>query len=121
MKHACPDCGHRQDTRDRCAKCGWDGLFDLDNEAHVLQLREIDQRARDKRNDRVRMASVAFGMILVFALWLVPGFWHARKQYFAIPLLIDQWALMIGIALGLSKLLEKTAPRGKFYYLDDDA
>jgi len=66
------------------------------------------------------MASVAFAMILVFALWLVPGFWSARRQYFALPLLADQFILMIAIAIGLSKLLARTAPPSKFPYLDDD-
>ena len=117
---ACPECAHRQDAGDRCARCNYDGILDLDNERHVELLRDIDHRRRDKREARVRMASVAFAMIFVFALWLVPGFWSARKQYFALPILADQFILMIAIALGLSKLLARTAPPSKFPYLDDD-
>jgi hypothetical protein len=118
---ACPECGHRQDAGDRCGTCNYDGLLDLTNARHVELLRDIDQRRKDKRNDRVRLASVALSMIIVFALWLVPGYWRARgKLYPGLPLLADQFALMIAIAFGISKLLEKTAPPSKFPYLDDE-
>ena len=88
----------------------------------VELLRDIDRRRLDKRNDRVRIASVAFGMLVVFALWLMPGYWKARSVYYpGLPLFADQFAFMIVLALGMSKLLEKTAPPSKFPYLDDGA
>jgi hypothetical protein len=125
---ACPECGHRQDgdaatdTARRCGRCNYDGLLDLDNPRHVDLLRDIDHRRRDKRNDRVRIASVGFAMLTVFALWLVPGYWDLRGTFYpGLPLLADQFALMIALAFGISKLLEKTAPPSKFPYLDDDA
>jgi hypothetical protein len=118
---ACPECAHRQPDGDRCGSCNYDGLLDLDNPRHVELLRDIDHRRSDKRNDRVRLASVAISMTIVFALWLVPGYWSVRGKYYpGLPLLADQFALMIAIAYGVSKLLEKTAPPSKFPYVDRD-
>jgi hypothetical protein len=118
---ACPECGHRQDGGDRCGACNYDGLLDLDNAQHVELLRDIDMRRRDKHETRVRLASVAFAVTLIFALWLVPGYWTARGRYYpGLPFLVDQWILMILIALGLSKLLERTAPPSKFPYVDSE-
>lgn len=118
---ACPECGHRQSAGDRCGACNYDGLLDLANARHVELLHDIDRRRRDKRNDRVRLASVGLAMAIVFALWLVPGYWHLRgRVYPGLPLLADQFALMIALAYGLSKLLERLAPRSKFPYLDGE-
>ena len=122
MKLACPECAHRQDGGDRCGACGYDGMLDLGNDRHVELLRDIDRRRRDKRTDRVRLASVGFSLIIVFALWLVPGYWSVRGHYYpGLPFLADQFFFMIVLALGISKLLEKTAPPSKFPYLDEDA
>ncbi|HEY5946108.1 MAG TPA: hypothetical protein VIV40_11485 [Kofleriaceae bacterium] len=120
MNLACPECGHRQASGDRCGSCDYDGILDLDNARHVELLRDIDRRRRDKRVDRVRVASVGFSMLIVFALWLVPGYWSVRGVYYpGLPLFADQFAFMILIALGMSKLLEKTAPPSRFPYLED--
>ena len=122
MNIVCPECAHRQDAGDRCGRCNYDGMLDLTNARHVELLRDIDRRRKDKRNDRVRLASVALSMGIVFALWLVPGYWDLRGTFYpGLPLLADQFALMIALAFGISKLLEKTAPPSKFPYLDDDA
>jgi hypothetical protein len=116
---ACPECGHRQDTGDRCGNCNYDGLLDLDNARHVELLHDIERRRRDKYNDRARLGSVAISMAIVFGFWLIPGYWSARGTiYPGLPLLADQFALMIAIAFGVSKLLERFAPRSKFPYLD---
>ena len=121
MNLACPECGHRQTDGDRCATCSYDGLLDLDNERHVELLRDIDRRRRDKHTDRVRIISVGISLAIVFALWLVPGYWKARGLYYpGLPLLADQFFFMIVIALGISKLLARTAPASKFPYLDDE-
>lgn len=119
MNLACPECGHRQEAGDRCGSCSYDGILDLTNPRHVELLHDIDRRRRDKRNDRVRLASVGFAMLTVFALWLVPGYWDLRGTvYPGLPLLADQFAIMIALAFGMSKLLEKTAPPSKFPYLE---
>ena len=97
-------------------------MLDLANDQHVELLRDIDRRRRDKHTDRVRLASVAISLIIVFALWLVPGYWSARGRYYpGLPLLADQFFFMIVLALGISKLLERTAPPSKFPYVDGDA
>lgn len=97
-------------------------MLDLGNERHVELLREIDRRRRDKRTDRVRVASVGLSLLIVFALWLVPGYWSLRGTHYpGLPLLADQFFFMIVLALGISKLLEKTAPPSKFPFLDDGA
>jgi hypothetical protein len=52
----------------------------------------------------------------------VPGYWSLRGVYYpGLPFIADQFIFMILIALGLSKLLAKTAPPSKFPYLDGDA
>jgi hypothetical protein len=118
---ACPECGHRQDDGPRCGTCGYDGLLELANPRHVELLRDIDRRRLDKHTDRVRMASVAISMLVVGGLWLVPGYWSARGRWYpGLPLLADQFAFMIALAYGVSKLLERTAPRSKFPYLSDE-
>lgn len=122
MNVVCPECGHRQAAGDRCGGCNYDGMLDLANERHVELLRDIDRRRRDKHTDRVRIISVLAAMAIVFALWLVPGYWHWRGRYYpGLPLLADQFAFMILIALGISKLLERRAPRSRFPYLDGGA
>ena len=121
MNLACPECGHRQDSGDRCGGCTYDGLLDLDDPRHVELLRDIDRRRRDKHTDRVRVLSVGIAMAIVFAAWLVPGYWKLRGTiYPGVPLFADQFAFMILIALGVSKLLAKTAPKSKFPYLGDE-
>jgi hypothetical protein len=115
---ACPECGHRQESGDRCTACGYDGVLHLDHPQHVDLLRDIDLRRLDKHEARVRMLSVGVAMALVFALWCVPGFWSARSRAFAMPFLADQWFLMIVIALGLTWVLKRTAPRPRFPYIE---
>lgn len=122
MKRACPECGHRQDTGDRCASCCYDGMLDLANEQHVELLRDIDRRRRDKHSDRCRLLAVGISLAIVFTLWLTPGYWSLRGRYYpGLPLLADQFFFMIVIALGVWKLLERRAPKPRFPYLDGDA
>jgi hypothetical protein len=64
---------------------------------------------------------VVVGMIIVFGLWCIPGFWDVRARFFAIPLLIDQIVLMAAIAYGIGQLLDKILPgRVPEFVLDDD-
>ncbi len=118
LKWACPECGHRQDADERCATCGYDGLMDLDNPQHLDFLRQIDSRRRERYTDRARMLSVLVAMVLVFGIWCIPGFWTVRRQAFALPLLIDQWGFMAVVALGLTKVADRLAPKSKFPYVE---
>jgi len=119
MKLACPECGHRQDAGERCATCSYDGMLDLANEQHVELLRDIDHRRRDKHSDRTRLLAVGISLAVVFGLWLVPGYWSWRGvAYPGLPFFADQWFFMIVIALGVWKLLGRTAPKPRFPYLD---
>ncbi len=96
-------------------------MLDLGNARHVELLRDIDRRRLDKHADRVRIISVVIAIAIVFALWLVPGYWSVRGRYYpGLPLLADQFIYMILIALGISKLLARTAPRPKFPYVGED-
>jgi hypothetical protein len=116
---ACPDCGNRQaEGRERCTACGYsDGLLSIDNPEHVDLLRDIDERRFDKHEKKSRILAVVVGMGVVFALWVVPGFWSARQETMALPFLFDQWALMILIAFGVTLVLKKTRPKPLFPYV----
>jgi hypothetical protein len=114
---ACPECGHRQDTGERCAGCGYaDGLMSLDNDQHVDLLRDIDQRRHDKHEKRSRFLAVGIALVVVFALWLVPGYWK-YEQRVAMPFLFDQWALMIAIGFGLTLIFKRFRPAKLFPYI----
>jgi len=115
---ACPECGQRQAAAPRCVACGYaDGLLSLDNDEHIDLMRDIDQRRADKHEKRSRILAVVISMGLVFALWLVPGFWKAREESVAAPFLFDQWALMIVIAFGITLVLKKLRPVPLFPYI----
>ncbi|HUS30558.1 MAG TPA: hypothetical protein VMZ53_18740 [Kofleriaceae bacterium] len=116
---ACPECGNRQlEGRERCTSCGYiDGLLSLDNPEHVDLLRDIDQARFDKHEKRMRLLAVVVAMVAVFALWAVPGFWKARQESVALPFLIDQWALMIVIAFGITLVMKRTRPKPLFPYV----
>lgn len=114
---ACPECGHRQETGERCAACGYaDGMMSLDNDQHVDLLRDIDQRRHDKHEKRSRFLAVGIALAIVFALWLVPGYWK-YEQRVAMPFLADQWALMIAIGFGLTLLFKLNRPKKLFPYI----
>ena len=66
------------------------------------------------------MLSVAFGIVPVFLLWLVPGFWATRLKLLALPVLFDQWLLMIGLALFAMNVLQRLPAAKRFPYLDDN-
>ena len=71
----------------------------------------MNQRRRDRREAQHRLIAVVIGIALVGALWLVPGYWHARGRYYpGLPFLADQWAFMILAALGAMKLLAIAFP-----------
>ena len=70
-------------------------------------------RVRESRDSTDHPRSLG----IVFALWLVPGFWKARAESVAAPFLFDQWALMIVIAFGITLVLKKTKPKPLFPYI----
>ena len=120
MDHVCTQCGRRQMAAERCSGCGSDdGLLDLRDERTRDLLVDMDMRRRDRRETQLRMLAVVIGIGIVVGLWLVPGFWSFRLGHFAMPFMIDQWALMIGIAFGALKLLSATLQvRPRFPFID---
>jgi len=81
-------------------------------------MRDIDQRARDRREARARWIGVVSGVGIVFAAWLVPGFWSLRAEMFALPLLFDQWLTMAAIGFVVMKLVQRVPLRRRFPYLE---
>jgi hypothetical protein len=119
MDHVCTRCGRRQPAAPRCAGCGDDNLLDLAKDQTRELLHDMNQRRRDRREVQLRVLAVAIGIGVVVALWLVPGYWRARSQYFALPMLFDQWGFMILIAFGSLKLLSTSlAARPLFPFID---
>jgi hypothetical protein len=119
MDWICTVCDKRQEYSSKCAGCGDDSLLDLRKQDTRLFLVDIDQRRRVARESQLRLVSVLVGMTVVIAMWFIPGFWAARSRYFALPLLVDQWALMIGIAFGMLKLLPlRFGVRPRFGFID---
>lgn len=116
----CIDCGTRQSKEGACLACNHDLTLDM-NDPKVRELMyDVDLRLAQRREARFRLIGVAVGMVIVFGLWLVPGYWAARGTlYPGLPLFIDQWALMAGIGFGTAKLLEKLYSKKRFPYLSD--
>ncbi|HEU0032844.1 MAG TPA: hypothetical protein VFQ53_19565 [Kofleriaceae bacterium] len=92
------------------------------NDFKVRELmRDVDARLASRREGRLRLVGVVTGMVVVFGLWMIPGYWSMRGTvYPGLPLLIDQWVLMALIGLGVMKLLERAFGRRRFPYLRDD-
>lgn len=83
-------------------------------------LDEVESRLRDQREGRIRTISVVSAMAIVVALWLVPGYWSLRgRVYPGLPFLADQVILMIGVALGVMKVLEQKLDRPRFGFVKD--
>jgi hypothetical protein len=117
----CIDCGARQAEEGACRACKHELTLDM-NDAKVRELMyDVDLRLHQRRETRFRFIGVAVGMVVVFGLWLVPGYWAARGTvYPGIPMLIDQWLFMAGIGFGTAKLLEKMYSKKRFPYLNDN-
>jgi hypothetical protein len=117
----CIDCGARQAAQGACTACKHEMTLDT-NDSKVRDLMyDVDLRLGQKRDGRFRMLGVAVGMAVIFALWMVPGYWDARgRVYPGLPILADQWIFMALIGLGLSKLLEKKYSKKRFPYLDQN-
>lgn len=116
----CVECGGRQAEAGACQRCRTPAVLD-GQLAHVRELMaDIDLRRSLRREARQRMLSVALGIVPVFLLWLVPGFWATRLRLFALPMLFDQWLLMIGLALLAMRVLQRWPGAKRFPYLDDN-
>ncbi len=114
----CVECGSRQADSGACQRCRTPSVLDGRLEQVRELMADIDLRASLRRETRQRMLSVTVGIVPVFVLWLVPGFWSVRGEYFAIPFLVDQWVLMIGGALFVMRALQRFPAAKRFPYLD---
>lgn len=118
MDLACSQCGHRQAAGNTCAACGSDTVHDLRSARTRELLEDIDLRLGQRRDDRIRGLSVVGAMVIVIAAWFVPGYWALRGMiYPGLPLLFDQWILMVIVALGLMKVSGRWFPAQRFPYL----
>jgi hypothetical protein len=117
----CIDCGARQDDKGACKACNRGDTLDA-NDIRVRELmHDVDLRIGDRREARLRFLGVGIGMVTVFALWLVPGYWSLRGTlYPGLPLFADQWLLMAVIGLIVLKGGEWLLKKRRFPYLQDD-
>ena len=114
----CLDCGARQPAAGKCGACGADEMHDMSSENVRELMRDIDQRLRDRRETLSRWLGVVIGVGVIFALWLVPGYWSLRGAvYPGLPFLFDQWIFMALLGFGVMKLLERALARPRFPYL----
>lgn len=117
----CIDCGARQDEQGACAACGHADTLDARDERVRELMRDVDLRLSDRREARLRFLGVGIGMVTVFALWAVPGYWSLRGSvYPGLPMFFDQWALMAVIGFGVIKIGERLVTARRFPYLRDD-
>jgi hypothetical protein len=108
----CLDCGTRHAESGACRSCG-EPLADTRDERVRDLMHDIDQRLADRRDMRARLLAVAIGILGVVAIWFVPGYWTLRSQLFALPIFLDQWILMISVAL-VVYLIVKRGGRSRF-------
>jgi hypothetical protein len=111
----CTRCAHRQDDDARCCRCGWD-VHDLRSSRTRDFLAQIEAQHRERCEGRIRAAAVLGGIGLVVAAWFIPGYWRLRgAAYPGLPLLADQVAFMLVIAvvadrIGVAKLVRPRFP-----------
>jgi hypothetical protein len=117
----CIDCGARQDDKGACKACNRGDTLDA-NDIRVRELmHDVDLRLGDRREARLRFLGVGVGMVTVFLLWMVPGYWSLRGTlYPGLPLFADQWLLMAVIGLVVLKGGERLLKKRRFPYLRDD-
>lgn len=117
----CAQCAARQAGAGNCRGCGRDVALDLRQRRTRELLWEIDERLSRRREDRLRAACVAGAIALVVAAWMVPAYVDLRRQIFALPLLVDQIAVMVAVAWAAMALLEPALVTGRrrFPHLTD--
>lgn len=116
----CIDCGARQEDQGACRACRHEDTLDARDEKVRELMRDVDMRLGDRRESRLRFLGVGIGMAIVFGLWTIPAYWDLRGSVFALPMLVDQWALMAVIGIGVVKGGEKLFFKRRFPYLKDD-
>jgi len=110
MQHfICVPCALPAAAEGSCARCG-DVLLDARRDDVRELLADIDSRHRRAREQRLLWLSIVLAFVIAAGLWSIPGFWAARRYYFALPLLLDQ-LLMIGlVSFAMMKLTAKLFP-----------
>ncbi|MFT3700230.1 MAG: hypothetical protein QM831_44205 [Kofleriaceae bacterium] len=118
----CIDCGNRQPGDGQCTACKHDPVLDLEDVRTREFMRDVDERLRVRRENRFRIVGVLIGTVIIVALWTQRFWWEARgKVYPGLPMLIDQFAMMIAIGFGVSWALTKTKlGKPRFPYLKRD-
>jgi hypothetical protein len=116
---ACLECGARQDASGQCQRCRRDDVADLRDEKVRELARDIEDRLAHDREKHLRFLGAGIGMVVVFVLWFVPGYWSLRNTTYALPFFLDQPLLMAGIGLGVIAVLSR-GKRKRFPYLGDD-
>lgn len=112
----CLECGARAADAGTCCE-------EARLDARLLETRElmrdVDLRRREQRERRGRYLGAGVGIVVVVALWAIPGYWTVRAGI-GLPFLLDQWLLMAVIGLGVDRLVLATW-KPRFPYLDGDA
>jgi hypothetical protein len=101
----CIDCGARAPQAGDCLRCR-EPMLDARDDKTIDLVRDVEQRLAHTAETRSRWIGVVVGMAVIFALWLVPGYWVIQRA-FALPFYFDQWLLMACIGFGVMVLLRK--------------
>jgi hypothetical protein len=113
-KFICVPCALPAEAAGDCKRCG-DVLLDTSREDVRQLITDIDDRQRRVREQRLTWVAIAAGFVVVAGLWSIPGFWEARKQFFALPMLVDQLLLITFVSYGLLQLTKRFFPaRSRF-------
>lgn len=117
----CIECGGRQADEAACRRCRNTEVLDARKEQVRELMADVDLRLGDAREAKLRWGGVAIGVGLVFALWMVPGYWGLRGAlYPGLPFFADQWGFMIVIAFLVMKLGKKLVGHTpRFPYLNE--
>jgi hypothetical protein len=116
----CIDCGARQSEQGACHACAHEVTLDLGDPEVRRLMRDVERRLAERRDSKFRTIGILYGMGIVFALWLVPGYWEARSMSLALPVLLDQWLFMALIGFAVARLLARVFGRPRFPYLQAD-
>jgi len=68
---------------------------------------DINQRKRSAHEQRFLWLSIAAAFVVMFGVWSIPGYWALRRFLFALPLLIDQQLILLGLSFLFVKLSRK--------------
>lgn len=102
----CIPCGKPAPAPGTCARCG-DTLLDGAREDVRELIDDINGRKRRAHEQRFLWISIAAAFVVMFGVWSIPGYWALRRFLFALPLLIDQQLLLLGLSFLFVKLTRK--------------